>query len=116
VTFISAVTGEGINELLGKVVGVLGSLRNQKDEEKAPERVLTPGPRHAELNVRKEGETFVVSAPEMERLVEGTDISGYESRRQLQKELEKRGLRRALEKAGAKPGDRIKCGKLEWEF
>ena len=26
------------------------------------------------------------------------------------------GLKKALEKAGVKPGDRIRCGNLEWEW
>jgi GTP-binding protein len=66
--------------------------------------------------VRKEGDTFVVTAPELERIVAGTDITRPEVRHQLNKRLAKLEVGKTLEKAGIKPGDRVRCGNLEWEW
>ena len=37
-------------------------------------------------------------------------------RRQLKRQLARLGVSKSLEKAGIKPGDRVRCGDLEWEW
>ncbi len=39
-----------------------------------------------------------------------------EVRRELKKRLTRLGIGRTLEKAGIKPGDKVRCGTLEWEW
>ncbi|MFC1993276.1 DUF1967 domain-containing protein [Chloroflexota bacterium] len=36
--------------------------------------------------------------------------------RQLKREFNRLRVSQALEKAGVKPGDRIRCGNMEWEW
>ena len=66
--------------------------------------------------MHKEGDTFVVVAPELERIVARTGITSPGVRWQLEKQLQRLGASKALEKAGVKPGDRVRCGNLEWEW
>ena len=49
-------------------------------------------------------------------IVAGTDMSKPEMLAQLRRYLARLGVGKALEKAGVKPGDRVRCGNLEWEW
>ncbi|GAH87405.1 unnamed protein product, partial [marine sediment metagenome] len=39
-----------------------------------------------------------------------------EVRWQLKRQLARLGVSKALERAGIKPGDRVRCGNLEWDW
>ncbi len=114
VTFISAVTGEGVDSLMGEAIKMLEQVREAG--EKGPRKVFRPQPRGEAVSVYQEGDTFVVASSELERIVARTDMSSPEVRWQLDKQLTRLGVRRALEKAGVKPGDKVRCGNLEWEW
>ncbi len=115
--FISAATGEGVPALMDKVAAKLQSLTTGAEFTRAvPKKVFRPQPVDARVSVRKEGDTFVVVASELERMVAGSDISSLAVRGQLRWRLDRLGLRKALAKAGIKPGDRVRCGELEWEW
>ena len=81
-----------------------------------PIKVFHPRPIGAGVRVRKEGDTFVVLDPELERIIAGTDPGELAVLGQLQRQLTRLGVSKALEKAGVKPGDRIRCGDFEWEW
>ena len=66
--------------------------------------------------MHKEGDTVVVVAPELERIVARVDMANPEVRWQLQRQLTRLRVDKALEKAGVKPGDKIRCGNSEWEW
>jgi len=118
VIFISAATGEGVSELMAEISKMLAQITPPKweGEEKIPMKVFRPRPRDTGTSVRKEGDTFVVAAPELERIVAGTDITSPEVRQQLNRRLAKLEVGKTLEKSGIKPGDRVRCGNLEWEW
>lgn len=115
VQFISAATGEGVSELMAKASAALGQVATQA-KTPGPSKVFRPKPRRAGISVHKEGDTFVAAAPELERIAAGTDLRDLEARRQLLGWLTRAGLSRALKKAGAQPGDRVRLGELEWEW
>ncbi len=115
--FVSAATGEGVPGLIGKVAEMLQSVAAPAGlRTEVPKKVFRPQPRDTGPSVRKEGDTFVVEAPELERLMTKSDTSSFQVRGQLMKRLSRRGITRALEKAGIKPGDKVRCGSLEWEW
>ena len=115
--FISAATGEGVPELIDEAAGMLKSLTSGAEvTRKIPQKVFRPQPIDALTGVRREGDTFVVVAPELERLVAGSDTSNPEVRGQLRRRLASKGLSKALIKAGIKKGDKVRCGDLEWEW
>ncbi len=111
--FISAATGEGVPDLMARVAVQLGKAKREKAE--APPKVFRPQPR-ANVSVHKDGDTFVLVAPELERIVTRGGMTGAEVRWQLKRHLARMGVNRALQKAGVKTGDKVRCGNLEWEW
>jgi len=115
--FISAATGEGVAGLMAETMKVLHSVAVEGGiGERVPVKVFRPQPKGAGPRVYKEGNTFVVVAPELERIVAGADVTSPGMRWQLRRQLVKLGVSKALERAGIKPGDRVRCGDLEWDW
>lgn len=115
--FISAETGEGVHALMEETSELLGSIDKEIPAgKKVPTAVFHPGPKKPEVSVTREGNIWVVTAPALERLVAGVDITSYEVQRQLQRFMVNFGVVRALEKAGVKPGERVRCGEYEWNW
>ncbi len=113
---ISAATGQGVSELMSEAMRLLKAVATTEKGVRLPKKVFRPQPRDAGIKVRKEGDEFVLSVPELERLVAGAGVSPSELRWQLKSQLDRLGVNKALEKAGIKPGDKIRCGNLEWEW
>ena len=59
---------------------------------------------------------FVLDVPELDRITFGPGASPGEVRRQLMYQLERLGVDKTLEKAGAKPGDKVRCREITWEW
>lgn len=115
--FVSAATGEGVAGLMAETMKVLQSVTVERGvSERIPMKVFRPQPKGVGFKVYKEGNTFVVVAPELERIVARTDVTGPGVRWQLKRQLARLGVRKALERAGIKPGDRVRCGNLEWDW
>ncbi len=68
------------------------------------------------MKVSRVGEEFVISAPGLERLTGGPNTNPEELRWQINHQLKRLRADRALEKAGAKPGDRVRLGDITWEW
>jgi GTP-binding protein len=117
VLFISAETGEGIQELLTETQEMLEkSGKRILAGKKVPAAVFHPQPKQTEVTIDKDGDTFIINAPALERIIAGVDMTSDEVRRQLQRPMSRYGVIRALEKAGVKPGDTVRCGDYEWEW
>jgi len=115
--FVSAATGENVPELMAETMKMLAQVSAEKEAgERIPRKVFRPQPRRISISVHKEGNTFVVVAPGVERIVARADVTGSEVQWQLNRQLQRLGVSKALEKAGVKPGDRVRCGNLEWEW
>jgi len=115
--FISAATGAGVPELMAKTWKMLQLVATEAREGKRiPRKVFHPRPRRAVPEVHREGDTFVVVAPELERIVERVDLASPGILQQLNRQVARLGVSKALERAGAKPGDTIRCGKFEWSW
>jgi GTP-binding protein len=98
--YISAASGQGVKVLMAEAMKLLR-------EEKAGE----PG-----IGVRRERDGYVISAPGLERLKGGYGVTPNELRWQLNQQLEIMGINRLLIRAGVKPGDKVHCGDLTWEW
>jgi len=115
--FISAATGEGVYELMAETLKKVGQVTAETEAGRTiPKKVFRPPPRSTRPRVYKEGDTFVLVAPEVERIVARTGVANPEVRWQLKKQLARLGVAKALIKAGVKPGDGIRCGDFEWEW
>jgi GTP-binding protein len=114
--YISAATGEGVPELMAEAMKILNS-ENEKVSEREPgRRIFHPQPRDTAVSVEKKGGVYHLHVPDLERLIAGPGASPAELRWQMQRQLTRRGLIKQLEKAGIAPGDRVRCGELEWEW
>jgi GTPase len=114
--YISAETGDGVKALMA---AALKALNEQNALEKKPEpavKVFRPQPREPRIRVEKENGEFVIYAPGMDRLIAGQGATANELRWQLNMQLEKHGVTKALEQAGVRLGDKIRCGSLTWEW
>ena len=117
VHFISAETGDGVPQLVEETAAMLESTEKKvMAGMQVPAAVFRPRPKAPEPVVTREGDVWVVDAPELERIIAAVDMTSYEVRRQLQRPMARYGVTRALEKAGVVPGDRVRCGDYEWEW
>jgi len=117
VLFVSAATGEGVAKLMTETKKRLNQAEAEKERGKeVPKKVFRPQPKVSRASVHKEGDTFVVSVPELERLVVREGVTSPELRGQLKRQLARLGVTRTLLKAGIKAGDKIRCGTLKWEW
>jgi len=117
VLFVSAATGQGITELKTETIKMLEPVAAEaKAGGKISKTVRRPQPRDAAASVRREGDTLVVIAPELERIIARVDINSPEVHQQLQRQLARMGVSKALAKAGVQPGDKLRCGRFEWEW
>ncbi|UCG10373.1 MAG: GTPase ObgE [Dehalococcoidia bacterium] len=118
VLFISAATGEGVAELMTDTGQMLVQIipPRRGEGEKPPLKVFRPQPRDKGISVRKEGDVFVVVAPELERIIAAAATESPDVRQQISRQIARREVRQALEKAGIKTGDKARLGNLEWEW
>lgn len=113
---ISALTGEGVWDMLNDAIEMLAHLPSPAETTGHGQQVevLMPLARGQRVSVEKEGEIFVVTAPRAERIVRRVDMDDWNVRAQLWGELKAMGILRALERARVKAGSAVKIG--EWEF
>ena len=114
--YISAATGEGVPELMAQAYELLKAMTVTEDVKEIPVRVFRPQPRRQGISVSKEGGVYVIAAPDLERLYAGAGATDADIRWQLNHQLKRMGANKTLEKAGIKPGDKIRCGELTWEW
>jgi GTP-binding protein len=112
-TLISAATGQGINPFLYKIADLV-----DEATKAAPDR---PGfvlhrPVVADLEIKREGDVWVVEGQGARRAVAFADLTIPDAARLAAQRLTRLGVAQALIDAGAKPGDEIRIGDLEFEF
>ena len=78
--------------------------------------VLRPKPRRERPVVRKRNRAFIVQAQRAVRIAALLDESDWNARVQFLGYLQRAGIVRALEEAGAVPGDTVRFGDVEWEW
>ena len=112
---VSAVTGQGMQELVFKVAGLLA-----ESERQQPVHVVTPTFRKpADMTwdvVRVDGSTFVVTGERVERLVLMTRLEDSESLRYLHRRLERIGVLGRLRDLGVMEGDTVRIAGWEFEY
>jgi GTP-binding protein len=114
---ISAATGEGTRELLQVLQR---TLREQREAQPQPvvEALPVLRPRgHERLDVeRDEDGVFVVRGRKAEEAALKLGDGGFEAIDELQERLRRMGLEKAMRRAGARPGDRMRLGSVELEW
>ncbi len=121
VYFLSAVTGQGLEQLLD---AVLDSLRAAPDmssggttQQTGDLPVLRPAPtrQRPTVSVDEEG-AFVVDSASVARMAVMVDSENWAAKMQFYRRLERAGVIRALEDAGVESGDVVRIGDAEWRW
>jgi GTP-binding protein len=110
---ISAVTGEGVLELLRRVQAMLDAL---PAAEAAPEALieLAPAPDRKAFTIDEiEEGVWLVEGVEIEKVVKMTNWDYYEAGMRFQRVLNALGIRQALVEAGVEDGDSVRIGEIE---
>jgi GTP-binding protein len=114
--FVSALSGEGLDELIDAVVTTLATAPEPRPQGPARTIRLPVTGTRSELAVEKLAWGFVVRGDRVERLVERTDLESSGGLARFQTELDKIGVNAALETAGVQPGDTVRIGEVEFEY
>ena len=110
---ISAVTGDGIDDLMNRVTEVLKELPKEELVEVEEKMVYTLEDKD-EFTVTRDGDEYLVEGPAIERLMGRINIGDNESMHYFQKVIRNLGIEEELKKKGVRQGDTVKF--LEWEF
>ncbi|MFQ6028588.1 MAG: GTPase ObgE [Dehalococcoidia bacterium] len=116
--FISAVSGEGIDEMLGKVVEMMEALPPEEPSLLPEGELVASGSTRERkpISFRKERGVYIVESEQLERLSARADTRDYRVLLQLWREMTRLGIARKLQDAGIEPGDTIRIGRAEMEW
>jgi GTP-binding protein len=110
---ISAVTGKGVDVLLGAVIKELSKPAAEEPVEEPVRRYIY----EPDFVVSRDSDgTYVISGKKIEKLAEMSDFNEDESLRRFQNILKKMGVEKALVEKGAQVGDMVRIGTLEFEY
>jgi len=114
---ISALTGSGVDRLVRAMQAALaGAPEPVLNLGAGPAVTLRPRGVAAVRVVRDRRGRFLVRSREAEKLVAGIDARSGGTIRSLQAEFRRLGVEDALKEAGARSGDRVRIGDLEFEY
>jgi len=115
VHFVSALTGEGVPELLRAIARLVAE--SPEPGTPAPAKVTRlPLRRSDNLVVERKPSGFVVRGERLERLLERTNLESEGGLARFQSELDRLGVNAALEAAGVEPGDTVRISGVEFEY
>ena len=113
---ISAVTGRGVDELLGCV---FREFQESPVSAEEPAAVAVPEitvPVTEDFAIARNDEAYVVTGKAAERLAAMADLSTLDGVLYFQQRLDRMGITAALERAGARAGSTVVIGPLELEW
>jgi GTP-binding protein len=115
VLFVSALTGEGVPELLRSIARLVAAAPEPRLA--APVKLTKlPERRQDGVVVERKPSGFVVRGERVERLLERTNLESEGGLDRFQRELDRLGVNTALEAAGVKPGDTVRISGVEFEY
>lgn len=111
---ISAVTGEGLDELFEYISKVLKSIPKEEIEESEKIAYYTLEDEEPGWKIERDGKKFVISGKEIETIMRRINFSDYESLAYFHNTLKKMGIDAELRRMGIKEGEIVKI--FDWEF
>jgi len=111
---ISGVTGEGFQPLLTAVADAIAAHVPPEGPKPVAEKVYRP--REEEFTVARELHYWVVDGKEIRKLVAMTMWENEEAIERFARILKLKGVEKALREAGAKDGDTVRIGDIEFEL
>ncbi|AWX55306.1 MULTISPECIES: GTPase ObgE [Brevibacillus] len=117
---ISAATRQGVQELMYAIGDTLATIPDKPAVEEVAEveeRVVFRAEKEPEaFEITRDNEVFVVSGEKIEKLVRMTNLNSYDAAQRFARQMRSMGVDDALRKLGAKDGDTVRIGKLEFDF
>jgi GTP-binding protein len=111
---ISAVTGDGLRPLVGRLVQLVDEARAAEPVSEAFV-VHEPLPEGFRIEREPSGDFRVVGRP-VERAVALSDITTPDAQEYVRRRLQRLGVDRALERAGVREGDTVHIGEMAFEY
>ena len=116
--FVSAMTGEGLEEVLESVIKLLPPAPSHFPKRQTPKtlKITKKSTKSQNEVIKMDISHFWVFWPKAEQLVRGTNLSDWRAVAQLRLEFKNLGLLEALNESGVREGDTITLGgtELEW--
>jgi GTP-binding protein len=110
---LSAATGDGLRPVVGRLADLV---REARASRPAPAAFAVHRPAAESFRVEREDNGFVVIGREAERAVAVNDLTNLDALLFVQDRLKRLGVDRALARAGARPGDRVRIGDLVFDY
>jgi GTP-binding protein len=111
---VSAITGDGLRPLLGQLAGQVAEARAVLPK---PTRFVVHRPEPAGVAVQRDATgAWVVEGRAAQRAVALSDLTNPEALAYAQGRLRGLGVERALSRAGARAGDRVRIGGFEFDY
>ena len=110
---VSAVTGEGLDELARRLAHEVSNARRAIPASVGYIRHVV---RDDPIVVEREDGAWRVRARRAERIVDSTDMDNEEAVRRLQRRLMSMGVERALQRAGAQTGDEVRIADTTFDY
>ncbi len=111
---ISAVTGAGLPQLLGRLAVLVGDARAEAPLPRHAAVVHRPEPEG--VTVSRQGSVFVVAGRQAARAVAVSDLTDPDALDHVHRRLKRIGVDRALVRAGAHDGDTVRIGELSFTY
>ena len=116
VCYVSAVTREGIEDLISTTFNTLEHVGNRIIVEYDEPTIFNPKPSKRDIKVWKDNATFVIESEQLRKLAEMADLKDFRARLQLWKVMERIGVERLLIKEGITTGNLVRIGEIEFEW
>jgi GTP-binding protein len=111
---VSAVNGTGVREVVGKLAVLVREVRATVPE---PVAYAVHRPAAEAFRIEREDSgAYVVVGREAERAVALNDLTNPEAMNVVHDRLKRLGVDRALARAGAKAGDRVRIGGMAFDY
>jgi GTP-binding protein len=110
---IAAVTGDGVRQLVGRMATAVTTARQAEPEEAG---FVVHRPVAEGYRVEREDGGFAVVGRQAERAVALSDLTNTEAMDEAQRRLRAIGVDKALARAGARPGDPVRIGRLTFTY
>ena len=111
---VSAVTHEGLDELVGTLGAMVADARS-REPEREPFVVLRPVEEGFSV-ARDDDGAWRVTGKSAERVVAMADLTNEEAVAYVQDRFRRMGVERVLARAGAREGDTVRVGPVELEY
>ena len=115
---ISAMNNEGLSSVLEKLSDMLDKIEKQPlyEDEKFESHVLYKFKKEQPFRIYKEGDTFVVTGDEIEKMLKMTWFASDEAFARFSKKLRRLGIDDKLKEMGIEEGDIIRILDYEFEY